>query len=187
MRRIFPLIPCLLLLCSCSAVNAADRIAPFYQSAAAIQARLSVTVDTGSYVSDFLLDWNFDGTTGVLSVVEPAQLCGVVLRSDPDGRTMTYDEAVLTLPEADGIMLSPLEMLATIFACWRDEYYESASPQTHRDIDCVALTWRQTAGEMDSAELRTLFESETLLPLSCEYILGGIRCLTVQFQTVSVT
>jgi len=187
MRRMLLFAPCLLLLCSCSASSAADRIAPYYRSAAAIQARLAVTVDSGSYVSDYVLDWSYDGTTNVLTVAEPSQLSGVVLRSDPDGHTMTYDEAVLTLPDADGVLLSPLEMLAALFACWRDEYYESASPENRQGIDCVMLTWRLATDEMDSAELRTLFESESLLPLSCEYILGGVRRLTAQFQTISIT
>lgn len=187
MRRIICLLPCLLLLCACRTSSAAEQIAPYYQSVHAVSARLDVTVDSGTQVCDFVLDWTFDGTSNVLSVEKPAELSGVVLRSDADARQITYDEAVLVLPADDGAYLSPLEMLCSLFACWREGYYESAASETVGELPCIALTWRKSAGEYLSAELRTLFDAQTLLPLQCEYILGGTRRMTARFLTVSIT
>ncbi|MBR6748318.1 MAG: hypothetical protein IKM07_05210 [Clostridia bacterium] len=187
MRRVFCLLPCLFLLCSCRTASVSEQIAPFYQSANIITARLAVTVDSGTQVCDFIMDWSYDGAVSTLSVVEPASLTGVVLRADPDARKLLYDEAVLVLPAADGLFLSPLEMLASTFACWREGYYESSAAENSRDASSITLTWRQTAGEYDSAELSTVFDAQTLLPLSCEYILGGVRRMTARFLTVAVS
>ena len=157
--------------------RAARQIPDYYASAGGFSARVRAVVNRGATENEFVLLWRTDGDAASIEVVSPESVAGIRAELAPDSRTLVYDGAVLTLPEA----VSPLELLPVLSLAWESPWseYEAAK-------DSVTLiSYETVAGE--ACELRTRFDAAALLPLEAAVFLDGERVVLYSFELFSFT
>ena len=158
-----------------TSAGAARRIPDYYASAAGFSARVRAAVDRGTSENTFTLLWKQDGQGTSIEVVSPSSVAGLRAEIAPDSRTLVYDGAVLTLPEA----VSPLELLPVLGLAWESPWSEY---ETAKDT-VTLISYETVAGE--PCELRTRFDAVTLLPLEAAVFLDGRRVVLYSFELFS--
>ncbi len=171
----------LLLLCACGAdEDITGEIQKLYSApeSAAVNAR--VRADYGERVYDFALECLFSGDGGTVTIREPEELEGVTARLAEDGITLCYEEAeVFTgalLPDG----MSPVESVAVMLRAWGGGYVTESVRENYGGTACRAVTFRIS----DTAQVRTWFEEDTLLPLHAEIYSDGFAVILCDFENV---
>lgn len=133
----------------------------------------AVTADLGGRVYPFTLDCAVDlqGET-TLTVVEPEAIQGITASVSQDGATVEFDGAALDFGALAGGNLAPMTFPWHLGQCLQSGYISAAG----QDGALEKVTYLVGYGE--EAMTFEIWLDEGGLPVHCEVLYDGARCLT---------
>ena len=174
-----------LILSSCSGKMSADDLArevkKSYTESDHISMNAEITANYAARAWRFLVKYEGGSGGGTVTILEPENVSGISARIDADGVTLVYDGAEVFTGEVTEDGLSPVDALPVIVSLWRGGIVTGAAWETADGEKCLAVSYRIT----DGVTARTLFDTETLLPVSAELIRGGYAVLSLRFLNVT--
>lgn len=173
-----------LTLCSCGAGQTAEEKAMEIQAEYAAWDTLTITADVtadyGDRVYEFKLRYTGNDTEGTVEVLSPEEIAGLTAEILPDGSSIEYDGAELSLGELTSGGLSPMDCLPMMIAEWSEGYVDRAETDNIDGTDTLAVTY--TLSENES--LITWFEADTNLPVRAEVYFDGSMVLCCEFENI---
>jgi len=144
-----------------------------------VSLKAAVRADYGERLYDFVLTFDGGPDDGSITILKPDLVSGVKAHISDGGSTLVWDDASLELGDLSGD-LSPMSAVGLLITEWQQGYIESRSVYETKDGEF--LTIRTTrAGDV---AIESVFDAETLQPLSAEIWAEGSRVLTVVFADV---
>ena len=127
MKKIVPLIMCLIvLLCAC-ADTGQERFAEFVKRTAEAE-NISFTAEVRTEYDDktavFKLGYEQNADAASVEVIEPEMLTGIKARLKDDGLSLEYDGAMLDIGTLDDAELSPMSALPLLARALTDAHTE---------------------------------------------------------------
>lgn len=177
MKRWFSLVMCLLMLTGCSKESADREKALSFRTAlmeaGGCQFSAQIRADYGDRVYDFGVDCRFlleDGA--VLTVTSPEEIAGITAEVSQDGAQVSFDGVQLDFGQMANGHVAPMALPWLLGSGWANAYLESAV----EDGEYLRVTCLMGYGEEEITLLTWLDQNR--IPVQCEVIYDGTRCLT---------
>ncbi len=140
-----------------------------------------VCADYGERVYAWLLTYAGDADSGIITVLEPAELENVAVKLDETGVTLYYDGAMLDTGAAAG--LSPIQAFPMLIESWLTGCVTDCWQERRGERECIAARMDLTAaGQEELIWFTTWFDSETGQPLYSEIAENGTCVITADFS-----
>ena len=173
-----------LTLCSCGVGQTAEEKALELQEEYAAWDTLTITADVtadyGDRVYDFKLRYTGNDTEGTIEVLEPEAIAGLTATVSPDGSSLSFDGAELSLGELSSDGLSPMDCLPMMIEQWSKGFVDRAETDSINGTDTLAVTYTVSENEY----LITWFEADTNLPVRAEIYFDGSMVICCEFENI---
>lgn len=187
MRRGFLLI-CVLMMLLFAGCGAGDQEAYLeeirlrYGTDSAFTAKTAVRVELPEHAAEYVIDWTYESGVSRLTVAEPEEIAGITARTDDQGLSFLYEDAVLTVEPA-GEVLSPLEALPELLFGWAGGIAEDVCWDTWEGAEALAVSYSMERNGRTLSQ-RVWFDRSRYTPLYAEVYQNGSLTMRCTFLTV---
>lgn len=150
--------------------------------AAPVELTAAVRGDYGDRIADFRLHYAGDGTGGLLTVLEPAELRDIVVELEGAGVKLRYDGALLDTGAVAGAY-SPVQALPLLVQAWQSGCVTEAWREQVDGVACLAARMELTQGGDEALTRCTAWFRETdYAPWKAELSVDGYTVLYADFR-----
>lgn len=177
MKRWFSLVLCLLMLSGCGKESGDREQAISFRTALMEAGGCSfssvICADYGDRVYEFGVQCHFTVEDGaVLTVTSPEEIAGITAQVSEEGAGLSFEDVQLEFGQMANGHVAPMALPWLLGSGWTGAYLESAV----EDGEYLRVTFLM-GYEEDQITLVTWLD-ENSLPVQCEVIYDGSRCLT---------
>ncbi len=146
MKKVWPAVLCLLLLCSCGKeIDRAEEMQEQYKNLASYETDVRVSVPRGDETLAYSLHLSAQGDTVRATVSEPEELAGVGAVLAGEKLTLTFDDLVLDVGTLSP-RVSALNCVPMILQAFPKAYLDSSGAETIGDVDALRADFSLTLG-----------------------------------------
>ncbi len=191
MRRLFALIPVILLLSSCGGTaQEREEVALDIRSqaleATSCQIEAEVRSDYGDRVYSYTLSfvWQETGESKIV-VLAPESIQGVTAIIEEGETKLTYEGAELETGPLDTNGLSPLDALPAFLDACKEGYIAQVDEERWGETDAIRVTYGEgSESTVDTVQYCIWYAVETKQPLYGEILSGGQAVIQCTFHSV---
>ena len=144
MKRVWPMLLCLLLLCSCGKeIDRAEEMQEQYKNLASYETDVRVSVPREDETLAYALHLSAQGDTVRATVSEPEELAGVGAVLAGEKLTLTFDDLVLDVGTLSP-RVSALSCVPLVLQNFPKAYLDSSGAETLGDIDALRADFSLT-------------------------------------------
>jgi hypothetical protein len=192
LRRLFALIPMILLLASCGTQTKEGEMLALDVRTRALEAtscqmEAEVLSDYGDRIYAYTLSfqWNETGESRI-TVEAPEIIRGVTAVIEEGETKLMYEGAELETGPLSPNGLSPMDALPALLTACREGYISRVDLEKWGDTPAVRVAYGEGDGNVvDAVQYRIWYEAETKQPLYGEILSGGKAVIRCTFQSVA--
>jgi len=138
----------------------------------------AMTADYGGRVYKYKLSYTGNGTTGELTVIEPANISGISAKIEDGIVHLKSDTALIDTGSIGSGNITPLGAFPLLINAWQKGYIVSVWKEIYRETECICAEIR-----LDDSNLinKVWFDKATSLPIRAEIQENGYSVIVCEF------
>lgn len=187
MRRtyLFALMIALLTLSGCSSsAGVEERFLSYRETLenSVITVTVELYADFGSSASEYTMQCRVDGASTEMTIVEPALLAGITVRTADGGVTLEYDGVSISAGDLTGEGLTPVSVLPVVADSLQNGHVERIWKEKLDGVETIAVSLTVT----DTVSQTIWLSQADMIPLYAEVQHNGRTVATCLFTGWSV-